>query len=209
MKIAKKPVSVVVRVCFIRFAILMSLSPLVWGGDGAKKSQTDSLFANASIADLRVQNTLPFHLRLEVHATDLSPRPLDGTYDEIWRSRSMWQRQISFPGFAQQEVGDSKGRWLSRNVDFRPHAVYLLSRAVETAMPIPLQPDEQIEKVFAHKKDGLEEQCTEFKRGNLERTLCFDSRGPLVRSDEHNGFDDRSLRIEYLDFQKFGEKLCP
>lgn len=76
-------------------------------------------------------------------------------------------------------------------------------------MAVSLQPDEQIKKVSDRKKDGLELHCAEFKRGMWERTLCFDSRGPLVSSDEHNKFDDRRLRVEYLDFQKFGEKLYP
>jgi TonB family protein len=194
---------------FFALALLLSMAPAVCADDTEKKSQIESLLASAAVVNLRAQDSRPFHLRLEVHATHLSPRPLDGTYDEIWRSPSAWRRQISFPGFAQQEVGDSDGRWLARNSDFRPHAIYLLSGAVETAKPASLQPDEQIKKVFDRKKDGLELHCAEFKRGTLERTLCFSSGGPLVSSDEYYDFDDRRLRTEYVDFQKFGEKLYP
>jgi hypothetical protein len=195
------------RSCLVIFALLPSMVPFVCADDTQKKSQIDSLLANAAVANLRAQDSRPFLLRLEIHVTHLSTKPLDGLYDEIWRSPSTWQRQISFPGFAQQEVGDSEGRWLARNLDFRPHAVYLLSRAVETK-PVSLQPDEQIKKVFDQKKDGLELHCADFKRGTLERTLCFNSAGPMV-SDEYNEFDGRRLRVEYIDFQKFGEKLFP
>jgi TonB family protein len=189
--------------------LLLSTAVLVRADDAQKKQQTDTLFANAAVANLRSQNSPPFHLRLEIHATHLSPKPLDGMYDELWRSPGAWQRQISFPGFAQQEVGDSDGRWLARNLDFRPHAIYLMARAVDSAMPVPLWPDEQVKKVFDRKKDGVDLHCAEFKRGNLERTLCFDSRGPLANAENHNESDDQKLRWEYLDFQKFGEKLYP
>jgi TonB family protein len=197
------------RSCLFLLALLSSVTPALCADDSGKTSQTDSLFASAAVANLRAQDSRPFHLRLEIHVTKLSPKPLDVTYDEIWRSPSAWQRRISFPGFMQQEVGDSEGRWLARNVDFRPHAIYLLSRAVGTAMPVSLQPDEQVKKVSDHKKDGVELRCAAFQRKKWQRTLCFMSGGPLVSSDEYNELDDIKLRVDYLDFQKFGEKLYP
>src|SRR6476620_6329168 len=172
-------ISFALRWCFFVLALLPSLALLLCAEDIDKKSQIDSLLASAAIANLRGQDSGPFHLRLEIHATNLSPKPLDGTYDEIWRSPSTWQRKISFPGFVQQEVGDSEGRWLARNLDFRPHAIYLLSRAVETAMLVSLQPDEQVKRVSDRKKDGLELRCADFQRKEWERTLCFSSGGPL------------------------------
>lgn len=123
-------------------ALLLSAAAVVCANDTEKRSAIDSLLAKAEAANLRAQDSRPFHLRLEIHATHLSPKPLDGTYDETWRSPSAWQRQISFPGFTQQEVVDSEGLWLTRNLDFRPHAIYLLSRAVEIE-PVSLQPDER------------------------------------------------------------------
>jgi TonB family protein len=191
--------------------LLMSLllCRLLSSADDAQKlQQTASLFSKAAVGDLRSQNSTPFHLRLEIHTVHLGSKPFDGTYDEVWGSPTIWRRQISFPEFAQQEVGDSDGRWLARNLDFRPQAVYLLSRVVETSMPVPLQPDELVKKVSDRKKDGTG-HCVEVKRGTLERTLCFDSQGPLASWEDHNPFDDRRLRLEYTDFQKFGEKLYP
>jgi len=76
-------------------------------------------------------------------------------------------------------------------------------------MLVSLQPDEQVKRVSDRKKDGLELRCANFQRKKWERTLCFSSGGPLVSSDEYNELDDRRLRVEYLDFQKFGEKLYP
>src|ERR1700730_5915894 len=140
------------RSCLFALALLLSMAPVVCASDTERRSPIDALLANAAVANLRTQDSRPFHLRLEIHATHLSPKPLDGTYDETWRSPSAWQRQIVFPGFAQQEVGDSEGRWLSRNLDFRPHAIYLLSRVVETK-PVSLQSDEQVKKVSDRKKD--------------------------------------------------------
>lgn len=70
-------------------------------------------------------------------------------------------------------------------------------------MSVSLLPDEQIKTVSDRKKDGVELHCVEFKRGTWERTLCFDSRGELVSSDDH------IFRFQYSDFQKFGEKLYP
>src|SRR5215472_13476608 len=174
------------RSCFFVLALLPSMAPVLCADDIDKKSQIDSLFASAAVANLRAQDSPPFHLHLEIHTTNLGPKPLDGTYDEIWRSPGAWKRQISFPGFVQQEVADSEGRWLARNLDFRPHAIYLLSRAVETAMPDSLQPDEQVKRVSNRKKDGLELRCADFQRKKWERTLCFSLGGPLLSSDEYN-----------------------
>ncbi len=198
-----------VRSVLFSMMLLLAAAPVARSNDARKKQQVDSLFANAAVANLREHNSPPFHLRLEIHATHLSPKPLDGTYDEVWRAANAWQRQISFPGFAQQEVGDSEGRWLARNLDFRPHAIYVLSRAMETAMPVSLQPEEQIRKLSDRKSDGVDLHCLELKRENWERTLCFDSRGPLVSSEDHDTIHDWRLRLEYLDFQKFGEKVYP
>lgn len=69
--------------------------------------------------------------------------------------------------------------------------------------------DEQVKKVFDRKKDGPELHCVDIKRGTFDRTLCFDSAGPLVSSEESHESDGRKLRVEYMDFQKFGDKLFP
>jgi TonB family protein len=173
--------------------------------NGEKQQQASILLANAAIANLRSKNSPGFHVRMEVHVSHLGPKESDGSYEETWRSADAWRREISFPGFVQREVGDSEGRWLARNIDFRPHAIYLLSRAVETSMEPFLRPGEQGKRVFDRKKDGVDLHCAELKwtTTTWERTLCFDPRGPLAN------VDDRTVRLEYLDFQKFGEKLYP
>jgi len=180
--------------------------PFVCADDTQKKSQIDSLLANAAVANLRAQDSRPFLLRLEIHVTHLSTKPLDGLYDEIWRSPSTWQRQISFPGFARRRSATARAVgwpaiWIS---DHTPYICYLARWRQSPFLSSPMNKSRR----FRPEEDGLELHCADFKRGTLERTLCFNSAGPMV-SDEYNEFDGRRLRVEYIDFQKFGEKLFP
>jgi TonB family protein len=182
-------------------SLLVTLS--VHADDTQKRTAIDALFANGGVANLRSKGAQRFRLRLEVHATHLTAKPVDGTYEEVWESSDVWERKISFPGFVQQEVGAGEGRWLARNFDFRPHVVYLLSRAIETEMSVSFLPGEQVKKFFERKTNGAKEQCAELKRGSWERTLCFDSRGSLASSESED------LSFEYADFQDFAGRRFP
>ncbi len=190
----------------VLFSVLLVGALAANPNDSQKKQQADDMFARAAVTNLRTAVS-PFHLRIEVHAAHLGPKPSDGTYDEMWRSPDAWRRQISFPGFVQQEVGDGQGRWLARNLDFRPRAIYLLSHALETEMSVSLFPEEQVQKISDRKKDAVDLRCVESKVGKWERILCFDPRGGLASVDEHVGYDPRKLQFRYMDFQKLGEKL--
>lgn len=107
--------------------VLLAAPFTAYASDALNKQQVDRLFTNAAGTNLRSKDSRPFHLRIEIHVSHISSKPLDGTYEETWQSPEAWRRQIAFPGFTQQEVGDGEGRWLARTLDFRPHSVYLLS----------------------------------------------------------------------------------
>jgi len=120
-------------VFLVTLALFLS-SRVLRADDVQKRQELDALLVKASAANLQANGSPPFHLRLELHAEHITAKPLDGTYDEVWRTRDSWRREINFPNFKQVEVGDQDGRWVDRNVDFRPHAVYLVSELLDSLM---------------------------------------------------------------------------
>jgi TonB family protein len=189
-------------VSFLIVALFLS-SIAVGADDSQKRHDLDALLARANAANLRSHGPGSFHLRLELHAEHITAKPLDGTYDEVWTGSDAWRREIAFPEFKQVEVGDKDGRWVDRSIDFRPHPVYLIARLLDSLMAPAPRPDEKVIKVHKEKKDGTELQCADLGTGPAHHTLCFDDLGRLFSSE----YPD--LRMEYRDYQKFGDAMFP
>ena len=190
--------------CLSFFIVALFLTAIAVGSDDSQRRQDlDALLAKASKANLRSQGSASFHLRLELHAEHITAKPLDGTYDEVWTAPDAWRRETAFPEFKQVEVGDKDGRWVDRSLDFRPHPVYLIARLLDSLMAPAARPDDKVIKVHKEKKDGIELQCAELGTGPADHTLCFDDLGRLFSSDYH------ALRMEYRDYQKFGDAMFP
>ena len=142
---------------------------------------------------------------MHVHAEHVVTRPVDGAYEEVWMAPDKWRREISFPGFTQTEVGDTDSKWLIRNSQFRPRAVYLTAIAVEAFLSPHLQFEEKIASVRTRKIKGIEARCVELlgKERAHGRDLCFDATGLLLMESTRN------KRFEYADFDKFNGKFFP
>lgn len=141
---------------------------------------------------------------MRVHAERIVSKPTDGTYDEVWLSPDKWRHEIVFPGFRQVIVGEENSSWLSRNLDFRPRAEYLITQAIERFVHPELLPKERIVSLREKKKDGILLQCAEVRDANApNRELCFDPSGAL--------FSDETMdqRFEYADYGKFEGRIFP
>ncbi len=191
------------RSYFILSLSLLLASVVVHADDSQKRQELDALLAKAKVTNLRTERSSGFRLRLEIHAEHISAKPLDGTYDEIWNAPDAWYREIVFPGLKQDELRDKDGRWVDRNLDFEPQLIYLLARLLDSlSLPSPAA-DEKVTRIYKDKKEGTELKCAELGQGPAHQKLCFDENG-LVFSIEYP-----MLRMEYRDYQKFGQATFP
>lgn len=191
---------------------LVSWSPLLlllsgclsFAGNNADQNGADLLAHAATLQNIRNHGSLPFQLRMRIHAEHVVPKSMDGAYAEIWMAPDKWRREIAFPGFRQLEVGDADSKWMTRDLDFRPRVVYLAAMAVETFIQ-PQMDGETVKSVRRKKIKGVEMQCVDVdKKGETyPHGLCFDSSGVLVY--EVYGQE----RFEYADFSALGGKFFP
>jgi len=177
-----------------------------FGADTKAQLQGPELIAHAAVMQgIRDPGSKPFSLHMRIHAEHVVARPVDGVYQELWMAPEKWRREIAFPGFQQLELGDTDSKWLTRNLDFRPRAVYLTAIAIDI-FSHPLVPDKhKLLKTRRKKVNGSELQCSElaFEDGRPSGELCFDDSGILssARFQKH--------RYEYGDYVKFGDKIFP
>jgi TonB family protein len=174
-------------------------------GEADKQRHAAELLTQAqSQQAIRAEDSKPFHLHMRVHAERIVAKPIDGTYDEVWLSPDKWRHEIVFPGFRQVIAGDENSSWLSRNLDFRPRAEYLITQAIERFVHPELLPKEQIVSLREKKKNGILLQCAELRDASApNRELCFDPSGAL--------FSDETMdqRFEYADYRKFEGRIFP
>jgi len=191
---------------FSRLLIALLLGSLCLAKDKPSDHEGADLLAKAtSLQNLHEQGAQPFQLRMRVHAEHIAPKPTDGAYAEVWMAQNKWRREVAFPGFTQLEIGDVDSKWITRNFDFRPRAVYLTEVAVEHFIHPGAQQETVIKSVRRRKVKGVELRCVELldKEGKQARELCFDGADVLVSVSQGN------RRFEYADFGKSGNKVFP
>jgi len=188
---------------FVTYALTLVVVARAGDTTGQQQEGVSLLARSMSVSNIRATGSVPFHLHITVKTEHITAKPLEGDYDEVWSAPDKWRREIVFPGLRQVEVGDKDSRWLDRNLDFRPHAVYLISWLVDSVVPPALFPEEDVEKVRTRKKDGMELRCMELKSVGSRRVLCFNGTGSLSSRDS-----DVS-RFEYLDYGNFQGKQFP
>lgn len=184
-------------------AVLLLSSVAIAASDAQKRHDLDVLLARARVANLRANGSPAFHLRLDIHAEHITRIRIDGTFDEVWMAPDAWRRETVFPEFKQVEVGDKDGRWVDRNLDFRPRTVYLVARLLDSLTLAEPMPEERVIKVHREKKDGMVLQCAELGAGPAHWTMCFDELGLL------SSYEFQATRMEYHDYQKFGDAIFP
>ncbi len=186
------------------FTILIFFSPATLTcEDAPQQQQLDSFLATAKQANLRAVGSPPFHLRLQLHAEHITLKPIDGTFDELWNGPDQWRREITFPEFRQVEIGDKNGRWLDRNIAYRPQPAYLVSVLLDALMSPMHSANGRLRKMHKVKQDGAQLQCAAIEDNQSEYALCFDEQGRLAAS----GY--RNLVFEYRHYEKFGDKQFP
>ena len=183
---------------------------------GNKDKEANSLLNRArQLSDIRAENSPPFILKAEFKILQGSNDAIDGTYTEIWKSRSLLRTEISAGNYHRIEVINDRKRWESSStpgtppqdinsaantIAYRLGNLSLDSRGAQSALD--RSNGSWLLRCIAGYDDGF--------GGRTE--LCFDkSKGEFVA--ESVGFLSQSgekiKKCAFTDFQKFGDKLFP
>lgn len=189
------------------FWIAALVVPRLGFADDAKiKSDAAELFNRAAIRQgIRRSGGKPYVLKIQFRADHIVPKPMHGQYEEVWISPDQWRREFVLSDFAQVETGSAEGKWVSRNLDFRPRPAYLLSIALDEFMEPKISPDETVASLRQRKHKDSEWRCVELTTAstNAKRELCFDDSGSLA-SEQY-----LDKRFEYENFENYGDKIFP
>ena len=190
---------------------------------GNKEAEAASLIERAQkLSDIREEGAPAFRLKLNFKEIKQNGSVSEGTYTEVWASRTQWRRETAVGDFRRTEVAAGQKRWLlesgkalSEHVGQIPALSDIGKFRAEAWKP---------EKIENRKLNGSGVRCVETEpevRIGVPSTvpregvsgvsaLCFDRTSGLLAvevepSETANGAADRSCFLS--DYQKFGDRL--
>jgi TonB family protein len=192
---------------------------------GKKEAEAASMIERAKqLSDIRAEGAPAFRLKLNFKAIKEEGSVLEGTYTEVWASKTQWRRETVVGDFRRTEVAAGQKRWLLESSKTLPERIGDLPAISEIGRfrPEAWKP----EKIENRKLNGLSARCVETEpevragfhvatsrdSGSVGEVsaLCFDrSSGVLVAEIEPvhmvNGIGDTSCL--FSDYQKFGDRV--
>jgi hypothetical protein len=192
---------------FYRLLIALLLGSLCLAKDKPSDHEGADLLAKAtSLQNLHEQGAQAFQLRMRVHAEHIAPKPTDGAYAEVWMAQNKWRREVAFPGFTQLEIGDVDSKWITRNFDSRPRAVYLTEVAVEHFIHPGAQQETVIKSVRRRKVKGVELRCVEVLDKEGKQGGNSVSTGPMLWFQFPRGTGVSSMPTSASPVTKFSRR---
>ncbi len=163
------------------------------------------------LSDIRADGVPAFQMEAQFQ---ISPRDhgnqIDGTYREIWFSRSQWRREIQAGPFHQLEIVSGANKWVVKGADddrVDPALYRLLTLIFSRTIPKAKPAKERV-------LDGVGAVCIQEKRTtNSEDIDCFDpNRGVLLLQETSFNRPDNSSVLhscQYSKYESFGDRLFP
>jgi TonB family protein len=190
-----------------------------------KETEAASLIERArQLSDIRTEDSPAFRLKLNFKAIKGDGSVLEGTYTEVWVSKTQWRRETVVGDIRRTEVAAGQKRFLLEPVKALPEHIRDLPALSETGR---FQPEAwKPEKIENRKLDGSSVRCVETKpvvragfhllitrepEGWSEApSLCFDrSSGVLAAEIEPAMNRSQDEACFWSDYQKFGDRLYP
>jgi len=163
------------------------------------------------LSDIRSDGAVAFRLKAKFQTVGEDLETVQGSYTEIWVSRSQWRREVVVGDFRQIDIGSSGKRWLLYPDGFPERANQLV--ALMTPLPPATTPLEFAS--FAEPQDGgVKTDCalTKPMLHNLKAAFCFDKETGLLLEKffpERRPRNVVSFSCGYGTFHKFGELWFP
>lgn len=182
---------------------LVLLSVFAVGND-TRQQEGEALIEKArDLSSPQASASQPYRLKMRVRYMSAGS-PKEGSYSEMWVSKTQWRREETFSGFTQTEIGSSEKRWVLRSAISGSGRLMAVPRLTE-GMALRLRPNTRISKVRNEQWKGQNLRClvTETAR-HSGRTYCFDKDAGLLRT-----IRDFGLLYEYADYATAGTKVFP
>ena len=190
-----------------------------------KETEAASLIERArQLSDIRAEDAPAFRLKLNFKAIKGDGSVLEGTYTEVWVSKTQWRRETVVGDIRRTEVAAGQKRFLLEPVKALPEHIRDLAALSETGR---FQPEAwKPEKIENRKLNGSSVRCVETKpvvRAGIHLlvtqeqegwseapSLCFDrSSGVLAAEIEPAMNRSQDEACFWSDYQKFGDRLYP
>jgi len=175
------------------------------------QSRARALFAQAhEVTDIRIDGAQPFRLRATFSFVGEHLEPFQGTYTEVWASRSDWRRETAINDQRRVDVGVSDKRWI-----LEPEGFPVRADSVAALMTVPSLPsDLKFRDVVEREMRGVTAECAESKArvSNVPLAYCFEKKtGMLLErvSPLTLPLNVVASSCQYGDFRKFGDHWFP
>ncbi|MBZ5658192.1 MAG: energy transducer TonB [Acidobacteriia bacterium] len=137
-------------------------------------------------------------------------RGIDGSYTEIWVSKTKWRREAQTSSSHDLEIGAAEKKWL---VDSGPERLSATFSPRLTLLPEPFSRDApEITGVFGRQVDSVKATCVKSKSRWSKGIDCVDPDSNVLLLHESDSRGNRwpaSRSCEYRNYERFGERAFP
>lgn len=205
---------------FLPAATLALLSSTGLASD--KQTEAASLIEHAKqLSDIRADGAPAFRLKMAFKALMKDGSVLEGTYTEVWASKTQYRRETVAGDIRRTEIAEGQKRFLLEPVKALPDHIRDLPALSETDRfkPEVWRP----EKIENRKLNGASVRCIEttpVTRGIRTSTrwdpedwaetpsLCFDRGSGLLTGEiEPATYSSEGVTCFFFDYEKFGDRL--
>jgi hypothetical protein len=199
------------RAPFALVLLVVLSSPVLYASNSPDPQQAlrriEQTVSKTNIFDLT-----SFQMKANVQIESQGKR-LDGRYQLLWNGPDQWRKEITFPGYAEVQVGGKGTVWIQRNTAFFPLRIWNLHAALGfgsggsgarlggSFIQSGLTAKDTVKKLHSRKEHGDKLTCVEIEdERKLSSDICMnDATEVMVRN---SSYQDRG-------FQRVGGKLFP
>ena len=156
------------------------------------------------LSDIRAEGAPPFRLKLSVKIIDKDGTVLDGSYTEVWVSKTQWRRETVLGDFRRIQVASGRKLWLLDSSTVVPEQLSQFSIFhLDKVQP------EKWKSTKDREIKGVGVRCVKNSRG-IPLELCFDKMSGTLASnllDVYLGARIVKRTCLYSDYQKAGDRV--
>jgi len=196
------------------FVLLACLIPPCLQAQEVQQRAEALLDKARQLSDIRSPNAPPFRLKATFSLIGKNLDAMQGTYTELWVSKSQWRRETTVKDWHRTEVGGVARFWLLDTSNDAPEQAALLPNAIDIfRWP---RVNLAFESVSDHPEIAPSAECALTKpdpgNRNLRLAFCFDKKTGLLLEKvfpEERLWNLASEACDYSSFHKIGDHWLP
>jgi TonB family protein len=188
----------------------LGLTGISAGADNDKPTGSALIEKALMASDIRAQGAPSFRMEGTFRITPkIGGKEIDGTYTEIWISKSKWRREVQTSSFHRIEVGAPAKTWVADSGTDRPDAALYGPLTL-----VPSRPPSEMNLVSRRELGSTQAICAESTRGWPKAIDCFDPDSGFFLLHESlinlpNNIASVRHSCLYGNYQGFGDRQFP